>query len=106
MNEVNVESIDSGFELTELIEPAFLGTPIEPVAPVLDEGLQIPEIHAVVPAGTVELVRKSRPCESRFQILQDIVRNMDGKRNDSRIVGGSGRLPRRRQRCSSPTVCA
>src|SRR6476469_3027345 len=106
MNEVNVESIDPGLELTELVEAAFLCAPIKPITPVLDEALQISEIHAVVPAGTSELVRKSRACESRFQILQGIVRNVNGKRNDGRIVGRSCRLPRRRQRCPGTTTCA
>src|SRR5262249_14744206 len=106
MNEVNVESIDPGLELTELIEPPFLCAPIKPITPVLDEALQISETHAVVPAGAIELVRKSCACESSFQILQRIVRNVNGKRNDGRIVGPSCRLPRRRQRCPGTTACA
>src|SRR5262249_58142991 len=105
MNEVNVEAINLRLELTELIESAFLCAPLEPIAPVLDEALQISEIHAVVPAGAIGLVRKSRACESRFQILQDLVRNVNRKRNDRRIARNTRRL-RRRHSCPSTTACA
>lgn len=36
VNKVNVEAVDVGFELLELIEPALLRTPIESVAPIPD----------------------------------------------------------------------
>ena len=57
MDEVNVETVDVRLELIELVEPPLLRAPVERVAPVGDELLEIRQIRSVVPAGSVEAVR-------------------------------------------------
>src|SRR6266446_5541690 len=60
MNEMNVETVDVRFELRELVETPLRTTPIESVAPVGDQFLQVAEVHPIVPACTRQFVWKAR----------------------------------------------
>src|SRR5881628_3259875 len=56
VDEMNVEPVDVGLELIQLVEPPLLGAPIEFLAPVSDELFEVPEIGAVVPIRSWNLV--------------------------------------------------
>ena len=107
MNEVDVEIVNNGLELVELVQPALLFPPVELVTPVGDELRQIVELGAVVPVGALELIRESGPREPCPKILQHGIRNGNLKGSDSgrvhRSLLGDGilqwriRLARRRR---------
>src|SRR5262249_46615332 len=97
MNEVDVDSIELRLELRELVQAAFLRAPIKSIAPVLDEASQISETHAVVPASSLGFVGKSCTRQTRLQILQDIVGDVNHKWYHSITARRANRLRRRRQ---------
>jgi len=69
MNEVDVEAVDPGMELRELIDEPFPFFPIEAGEPVVMKAAQVREISAVSPVGSRNLVRPPRPPQSRGEIL-------------------------------------
>ena len=70
MHEMDVEPIDRGFELRQLIEPALLRSPVKRVSPVRHQGLVIREVRPVLPARTGDLVWKTRARQPPLQIGQ------------------------------------
>jgi hypothetical protein len=69
MDEVNVEAVDPGMELRELIDEPFPFFPIEAGEPVVMEAAQVREISAVSPVGSRNFVRPPRPTQPRGEIL-------------------------------------
>ena len=92
VHEVDVEAVDAGLELLELVEPALLRPPVELVAPVLDELPQVGLVHPEPPSDSLRLIRQARPRQALAQVRQHFVRNVDGERFDLR----RGPLARRR----------
>src|SRR5262245_14008606 len=96
MDEMNVEPVDVRFELGQLIEPAFLFSPVEGIAPVCDQLFQITEVRSVIPAGHGNLVWKPCLLQTALQICEDCFRHSNLERRDCTIRGGS------RRRCAVP----
>ena len=93
-----VEPSMVGLELIEFVQLALLCAPVEPVAPVGDERLQIGEVGAVVPAGSGNLIRKAGAGEPRLEIAQRLVRNLNLEGHDgvaTRAGGARGGVRRR-----------
>jgi hypothetical protein len=95
-------AVDRRGELVELVQPPFLGAPVEPVAPVLDQRLQVGRVGAVVPADVLQLIGEACPREPLFQVAQHRVRDVD-REGDDRVAGrlcglaGEGRDSRHRK---------
>jgi hypothetical protein len=53
---VDTESVDVDPEMRVLVEPGLLGWPVELLQPGVHEGAQHSAVHAVVPAGAIDLV--------------------------------------------------
>jgi hypothetical protein len=68
MNEVNVEAVDVGLELREPVETPLLRAPVEAVAPVGNQFLEVARVHPVVPTHAGKFVRKPRVRQPRLQI--------------------------------------
>src|SRR3974390_3410774 len=85
MNEVDVDPVDVGLELLELIESPLLCAPIVLVAPVSDDLLQVGKVGAVGPTGAIELVGEARTGESLVQIGQHGVWHVDPEGHDCRL---------------------
>ena len=86
MDEMDVQPVDGRHELVELVQSSFLGPPIELVAPVVDELLQIRQIGAVVPPGVRDLVWKADRLQPSLQVGEDAVRHSD---REGHVVKGT-----------------
>src|SRR6476659_3142520 len=89
MDEVNFETVDGGLVVIEFVQLPLLGTPVEAVAPVGDERLEIREVGAVVPAGCWNFIRKARAGQPRLEIAQRLLRDLNLKGHDS-VATGAG----------------
>jgi hypothetical protein len=76
---MDIEAVDARFELLELVQAALLRAPVEPLAPVGDELLEILQVRAVVPAGRGDFVGKTRARKTLFQVGEYFIGNMDAK---------------------------
>ena len=61
---MDVQTVDVRDELVQLVQAAFVVTPIVLRAPVLDESFHKVELDTVTPTGLVQLIWKSRPHQS------------------------------------------
>ncbi len=81
MDEVHVQAVDPGHEVRERVETPLLLTPIELVAPIRHQLLEVLDIGAVIPPDAFELVRKPGPGQPSLQVAQHRVRHFDGERS-------------------------
>src|SRR5262245_35160313 len=77
MDEVNVQAVDFGGELVELVEPPLGGAPVELLPPVGDELLHVREVRPVVPARSGDLTRVARAGQPLLQVHQHGVGHAD-----------------------------
>jgi hypothetical protein len=97
MDEVNVETVDVRLELIELVEPTLLRAPVERVAPVGDELLEIRQVRSVVPTRSDDGIREAGLRQSRAQVAQDLVGDMNLERKDGGAIGCALRAGTRRR---------
>ena len=81
MDEVNFQSVDGGREVVELVQLPFLCPPVELVAPVRHQVLEIGDVSAVGPA-ILKRRRKPRTGEPRLEVGEHRVGNPDRERHD------------------------
>ena len=63
MDEVDIVAVDICRELSEAIEAGFLRSPVEALAPIVGDALQIGHLRTGVPARVLELIRPARAGE-------------------------------------------
>ena len=61
----------------ELVQPRFPGAPVIGVVPVPDQLTQVGDRDAVLPAGSVDLVREAGPLQAGAQVPEDGVIHLD-----------------------------
>ena len=86
--------VDVGRELIELIEPPLGSAPVERLAPVGDELLEIRQVRAVIPVRAGDLTGKARARQALLQIGKNRIFDMDLERDDRFLAPGQGRLDR------------
>jgi hypothetical protein len=87
-DDVDVQALDLRPELAELIEPPFLGAPVEIGRPVRDQVLHVAEIGAVIPARILDLVRPPRPLQPFSQVVEAGLghRDLEGVHGGGRMI--------------------
>ncbi len=92
VHEVDVEAVNPGLELRQLVEAALLRPPVVAIAPVGGQLPEIREVGAVVPARARQLIGKPGLCQALLEIAQDRVRHLNLERNNRVRLrrGGSG----------------
>src|SRR5438477_3174807 len=92
MDKVNLQPVDVRGEVVEPVQLPFLRAPVETLAPVADQVLEIRDVGAVGPA-VLERRRKPRACEPCFQVGKHRIRHADRERHDPlvRRLGGNRR---------------
>ena len=91
VNEMNVEAVDAGRELVELVETLLGGSPVELLAPVGDELLEIRQVRAVIPVRAGDLSGKSRARQALLQIGKDGIFDVNLERDDRFLAQGQSR---------------
>jgi hypothetical protein len=92
VNEVDRQAVDRGGELFETVQRPLLRPPVEPIAPVREELLQVRHVRAVRPAvAALQCLWYARIPQSGFQIGEHRIRHMDRERTN-RGAGGRHRL--------------
>lgn len=87
VNEMQVEPVELEKKLVESIDSGLGRTPVESLAPITHEVLEIGNIHPIGPIGIVEIGRPSGGIEPMPQLRDGSIRN--GKRE--RLDGRQGR---------------
>ncbi len=72
-------AVDLGRELRKRVQAALLRPPIEGVGPVVNEHSHIAEVCAARPARVRQRLRPSRVSQPRMKVVQDLIRDMNGK---------------------------
>jgi hypothetical protein len=68
MNKVDVQPVDLGGELTELVNRVFLRPPIELCLPIVDDFPHVFDTRTVGPRSIRACIRPTRSSESRFEV--------------------------------------
>src|SRR4051812_46063596 len=89
MDEMDLHTVDRRRELLETVQRAFLRAPVEAVAPVADQRLEIRAAGAVGPFRPGNLVGEPRPRQPGFEVGELGIGNVDGERGDARVVRGA-----------------
>ena len=84
VDEVDRQAVDRGRELLEPVQRALLRAPVEPVAPVRDQLLQIGDVGAVGPAVALQRLGTARVPQARLQVGEHRIRHADRERTDAR----------------------
>src|SRR5262245_61094206 len=84
---MNVQAVDLGYKLVELIQFLLMLAPIVPGAPIFDEFLHVLDGNAVLPAGAVDLVRPARAGQAILQVAEHRVFDRNFERHDSSVFG-------------------
>ena len=76
MNKVNIDPIDRHYEIRELVNPAFLLTPVIFGDPIVTKLLHVIEIGAVVPPPIVRHFMPREICDPRLYFPDRLVRDL------------------------------
>src|SRR6266436_5901168 len=79
VHKMHPETIDSGPEVTEPVQRAFLRTPVEAVRPVLQQPPQVTEVCSLIPRRTGRRPRPPRVPDPRTQVGEDLVGQRDSE---------------------------
>jgi hypothetical protein len=79
---VHVDAVDGRQEVVELVERTLLDPPVEAVAPVREQLLEIRAVGAVLPGLARPRVRKTGACETILQVAEDGIGDRDRERAD------------------------
>lgn len=77
MQEVDALSVDARPVVLEAVERGLGGTPVVLVAPIGDPLVHVPDLRAVVPVGSLDLVGPARRREPPLQVLEQVVAQPD-----------------------------
>jgi hypothetical protein len=70
VNEVDTDAVDHDAPVVEAVDERFGGTPVVPLAPVVDQLTQEAGARAVVPARVSDLLRPAGPFQPSAQIVE------------------------------------
>ena len=79
MDEVNIEPVDLGRELSRSVQFGLLCAPVETVPPVGYERLQISQLGALFPARARHLVGPANMIQSLTEIVERLFRDLNMK---------------------------
>ena len=88
VNEVEVDAAQRDLELPKAVEDRFLRAPVEAIAPVGDEVLQVGDAAAGRPGRPRRLVRPANARQPLPQVAQRLVRNMQSEGLWQRLAHG------------------
>src|SRR5438552_7308743 len=80
VNEVDGEPVDQRFEMSELVEGAFLPAPIEIVLPIADQFFQIVDVGPGCPTGVLDLRTPAGRLQAPAQVVQSLGAHLDSER--------------------------
>jgi hypothetical protein len=80
VDEVDRHTVDLGAELRIRVDRAFLLAPVVAVDPVGHQFLKVGGVGAVLPAFVGEVVGPARELETRLQIVEHFIGDIDAKR--------------------------
>src|SRR5438105_14977206 len=69
--------VDVGAEVVELVQPALLLAPVEPVCPVREHVAQIRDVRALIPPGIWQLLGPARVPDTRSQVVEALLLLID-----------------------------
>ena len=79
MQKMDVETVESGAELIESVDPCLAPAPVVVVAPVLEYFADIGQRNALGPVVRRLPLRQSRVLQTNTQIFQVSLRNFDAE---------------------------
>ena len=82
MDEVDVDTIEFGAELSERVQRTLLRAPIELVSPIGKQLSQVLEVGSLLPGSAGRLIRPARVVEACSQVRQDVFIDLDRERSD------------------------
>src|SRR5512144_2839308 len=72
MNEVDLDTVDFGAEVLEPVQLTLSGTPVELVAPVREQPLQVFEVGPLTPGRAWRRIGPARGADALSEIREDL----------------------------------